>query len=123
MGGEGLINGHLCVRVRTCASVCVCGRAGISNAVGMAIAQSHLAANFNAPGLEPVVDNYTYVICGRVPCFMPPPLHLVLCMHLRFFSVCVCGGGGGGGGDVRVCESLVCLCVVCVSLVVCVCGV
>lgn len=37
---------------------------GISNAVGMAIAQSHLAANFNAPGLEPVVDNYTYVICG-----------------------------------------------------------
>jgi hypothetical protein len=78
----------LCACVCVCS--CVCGRAGISNAVGMAIAQSHLAANFNAPGLEPVVDNYTYVICGRAPCFMPTPLHLVLCMHLRSFSVCVC---------------------------------
>lgn len=37
---------------------------GISNAVGMALAEAHLAAEFNAPGAPPVVDAYTYVICG-----------------------------------------------------------
>ncbi|MCK9235870.1 MAG: transketolase [Acholeplasmataceae bacterium] len=36
---------------------------GIANAVGMAIAESHLAARFNKPDY-PVVDHYTYVICG-----------------------------------------------------------
>ncbi|CAM9963045.1 unnamed protein product, partial [Ectocarpus sp. 12 AP-2014] len=36
---------------------------GISNAVGMAIAERHLAATFNKPDFQ-VVDNYTYVICG-----------------------------------------------------------
>lgn len=36
---------------------------GISNAVGMAIAETHLAARFNKPNL-PLVDHYTYVICG-----------------------------------------------------------
>ena len=36
---------------------------GISNAVGMAIAEKHLAATFNQ-NLYPVVDHYTYVICG-----------------------------------------------------------
>lgn len=36
---------------------------GISNAVGMAIAETHLAAEFNRDGFE-VVRNYTYVICG-----------------------------------------------------------
>jgi len=36
---------------------------GICNAVGMAIAESHLAAEYNKDGFN-VVDHYTYVICG-----------------------------------------------------------
>lgn len=36
---------------------------GIANAVGMALAEAHLAAKFNRPGF-PVVDHYTYVLCG-----------------------------------------------------------
>jgi transketolase len=36
---------------------------GIGNAVGMALAENMLAAQFNRPGL-PVVDHYTYFICG-----------------------------------------------------------
>jgi transketolase len=36
---------------------------GISNAVGMAIAESHLAARFNKENF-PIFDHYTYVICG-----------------------------------------------------------
>ncbi|MGH7818327.1 MAG: transketolase, partial [Candidatus Binatia bacterium] len=36
---------------------------GISNAVGMAIAEAHLAATFNRPGHE-VIDHYTYVLAG-----------------------------------------------------------
>lgn len=36
---------------------------GISNAVGLAIAEKHLAAEFNRDGLN-VVDHYTFVICG-----------------------------------------------------------
>jgi transketolase len=36
---------------------------GISNAVGLAIAEAHLAAVFNRPNF-PVVDHYTYVFCG-----------------------------------------------------------
>merc|ERR1719428_2099576 len=36
---------------------------GLSNAVGMALAESHLAATFNKPGHE-VIDHYTFVICG-----------------------------------------------------------
>ncbi|KAI9905578.1 hypothetical protein PsorP6_013855 [Peronosclerospora sorghi] len=36
---------------------------GISNAVGLAIAEKHLAAEFNDGGLN-IVDHYTYVICG-----------------------------------------------------------
>jgi len=36
---------------------------GISNAVGMAIAEAHLAARFNRPGF-PLVDHYTYVIAS-----------------------------------------------------------
>ncbi len=36
---------------------------GIANAVGMAIAESHLAAKFNTPEHK-VVDHYTYVLCG-----------------------------------------------------------
>lgn len=35
---------------------------GFTNAVGMAIAESHLAAEFNRPDLK-IVDHYTYVIC------------------------------------------------------------
>ncbi|RKO91200.1 Transketolase, thiamine diphosphate binding domain-containing protein [Blyttiomyces helicus] len=36
---------------------------GISNAVGLAIAEAHAAATFNRPGFD-LIDNYTYVICG-----------------------------------------------------------
>ena len=36
---------------------------GVANAVGMAMAERHLAARFNRPGHE-IVDHYTYVICG-----------------------------------------------------------
>ena len=36
---------------------------GIGNAVGMAIAERHLAARFNR-GAQRVVDHYTYVFCG-----------------------------------------------------------
>lgn len=36
---------------------------GVANAVGMAVAESHLAAVFNRKGF-PVVDHYTYVLCG-----------------------------------------------------------
>ncbi len=36
---------------------------GIANAVGLAIAESHLAAKFNKDGY-PVVDHYTYCLCG-----------------------------------------------------------
>merc|ERR1719265_3119915 len=36
---------------------------GLSNAVGMALAESHLAATFNKPGYK-VIDHYTFVICG-----------------------------------------------------------
>jgi transketolase len=36
---------------------------GISNAVGMAIAETHLAAKFNKPNYN-IIDHYTYVICG-----------------------------------------------------------
>ncbi len=36
---------------------------GIANAVGMAAAEAHLAAKFNREGY-PVVDHYTYALCG-----------------------------------------------------------
>ena len=36
---------------------------GIGNAVGMALAEAHLAATFNGEG-SPVVDHYTYALCG-----------------------------------------------------------
>ncbi|MEJ2656044.1 MAG: transketolase [Desulfobacterales bacterium] len=36
---------------------------GFANAVGMAMAERHLAARFNRPGHE-IVDHYTYMICG-----------------------------------------------------------
>ncbi|MCL2611170.1 MAG: transketolase [Defluviitaleaceae bacterium] len=36
---------------------------GIASAVGMAIAEEHLAAKFNKPNLA-LVNNYTYVACG-----------------------------------------------------------
>lgn len=36
---------------------------GVANAVGMALAESHLAAKFNTPEYK-VVDHYTYVLCG-----------------------------------------------------------
>ncbi len=37
--------------------------AGVSNSVGLAIAEAFLAATFNRPGFE-LVDHYTYGICG-----------------------------------------------------------
>jgi len=36
---------------------------GIANAVGMAMAERHLAARFNKPG-QALIDHYTYVMCG-----------------------------------------------------------
>lgn len=36
---------------------------GIANAVGMAVAEAHLAATFNREGF-PIVDHYTYALCG-----------------------------------------------------------
>jgi transketolase len=36
---------------------------GIANAVGMALAESHLAARFNKQDLN-IVDHYTYALCG-----------------------------------------------------------
>ena len=36
---------------------------GVANAVGMAMAEKHLAAKFNRPGF-PVVDHYTYCLMG-----------------------------------------------------------
>lgn len=36
---------------------------GISNAVGLAMGQAHLAATFNTEG-HTLIDHYTYVICG-----------------------------------------------------------
>lgn len=36
---------------------------GISNAVGLAIAEAHLAAKFNKPDVK-IVDHFTYVFCG-----------------------------------------------------------
>ncbi len=36
---------------------------GVANAVGMAIAERHLAGEFNRPG-HPIVDHYTYAICS-----------------------------------------------------------
>src|SRR5687768_2754213 len=36
---------------------------GFGNAVGMAIAEAHLAARFNRSNL-PIVDHYTFVICS-----------------------------------------------------------
>lgn len=36
---------------------------GIANAVGMALAEAHLAATFNKEGF-PIVDHYTYALCG-----------------------------------------------------------
>lgn len=37
---------------------------GICNAVGLAMAESHLAATYNTPEYPAIFDNYTYVICG-----------------------------------------------------------
>ena len=36
---------------------------GIANAVGMAVAEAHLAAKYNKPGY-PIVDHYTFALCG-----------------------------------------------------------
>lgn len=36
---------------------------GVANAVGMAMAERHLASRFNRPGHE-IVDHFTYVMCG-----------------------------------------------------------
>lgn len=36
---------------------------GIANAVGMAVAEAHLAARYNRPGYK-IVDHYTYALCG-----------------------------------------------------------
>ena len=38
--------------------------AGLGMAVGMAIAEAHLAAEFNKPDME-IIDHYTYSLCGE----------------------------------------------------------
>ncbi|MDR0875572.1 MAG: transketolase [Clostridiales Family XIII bacterium] len=38
--------------------------AGLGMAVGMAMAEAHLAKIFNRPGQQPLVDHYTYALCG-----------------------------------------------------------
>lgn len=40
-----------------------CTYVGISNAVGLAAAEAHLAANYNRPDY-PIFNNYTYTILG-----------------------------------------------------------
>eukprot|EP00873_Tetraselmis_striata_P042514 jgi/Tetstr1/462778/TSEL_007729.t1 len=37
---------------------------GIGNAVGLAAAEAHLAARYNKPDTDPIVDHYTYCIMG-----------------------------------------------------------
>ncbi|GMH36617.1 hypothetical protein BSKO_04490 [Bryopsis sp. KO-2023] len=37
---------------------------GVANAVGLALAEAHLAARFNKADCDPVVDHYTYCIMG-----------------------------------------------------------
>lgn len=37
---------------------------GIANAVGLALAESHLASTYNRPGCAPVIDHRTYCIVG-----------------------------------------------------------
>jgi len=37
---------------------------GITNAVGLAMAESHLAATYNTPEFPAIFDNHTFVICG-----------------------------------------------------------
>lgn len=37
---------------------------GICNAVGLAVAEKHMADRFNKPDCDPIVDNYTYCILG-----------------------------------------------------------
>ena len=49
---------------------------GISNAVGMAMAEKHMAAHFNREGFD-VVDNYTYCLCGDG------------CLQVQLSSACV----------------------------------
>eukprot|EP00428_Durinskia_dybowskii_P063222 CAMPEP_0170369910 /NCGR_PEP_ID=MMETSP0117_2-20130122/8233_1 /TAXON_ID=400756 /ORGANISM="Durinskia baltica, Strain CSIRO CS-38" /LENGTH=703 /DNA_ID=CAMNT_0010624657 /DNA_START=46 /DNA_END=2157 /DNA_ORIENTATION=- len=37
---------------------------GLTNAVGMAMAEKHLAAVFNTPDFQNIVDHHTFVLCG-----------------------------------------------------------
>lgn len=37
---------------------------GFASAVGLAIAETHLAAEFNMPDCPPIVDHFTYVLCS-----------------------------------------------------------
>ena len=52
--------------VQTCGIDCTTGLLGqgIANAVGMAIAEKHLASKFNKPNF-PIFDHYTYAIVGE----------------------------------------------------------
>lgn len=36
---------------------------GVAQGVGLAMAEAHMASNFNKPGFD-IFDNYTYVFCG-----------------------------------------------------------
>ena len=54
---------HLCPHAFLSCLLAVAAPPGISNAVGLALAQANLAAKFNEDGFT-VSDNFTYVICG-----------------------------------------------------------
>lgn len=55
---------------------------GITNAVGMALAEKVLAAQFNRPGHD-VVDHYTYVFMGDGCMMKGSPLGLLLAGTLK----------------------------------------
>ena len=61
---DSITPGHPEVHVTAGVEVCTgpLGQ-GISNGVGLAIAEAHLRATFNKPQFE-IILNYTYVICG-----------------------------------------------------------
>lgn len=57
------VRAHLCPHAFLSCLLAVAAPPGISNAVGLALAQANLAAKFNEDGFT-VSDNFTYVICG-----------------------------------------------------------
>ena len=71
---------------------------GVANAVGMAMAERHLAARFNRKA-HAIVDHHTYVMCGDGDLMEGVAAEAgSLAGHLGLGNViCIYGGGGGGG--------------------------